>query len=255
MDKVLFERLSDGVAAIILNKPERRNAIDLEMMLELDALLHRADDDSSIRVVLLKGVGDHFCSGADLKAAPEGGYTIDQRRDMLTKYNRVVKTLLSMEKPVISVVRGYAVGGGMSLAVACDIIFASEDAKFFGNFVKAGIIPEMGAMMILPQLIGLNKAKELWFEGQIVDGQRACELGIVNRVYAPEALDAEALAFAEKLVQMPRIAMGITKKITNATVLQGMDALLEAEQQASPFCGSTEEFRQRREAFLNKNNK
>lgn len=144
MSKVYLERITDTVAAIVLNKPERRNAIDLEMMQELDALLHEADEDSSIRVVLLKGAGEHFCSGADLKAAPEGGYTIDQKRDTLTKYNRVVKTILSMEKPVVSVVRGYAVGGGMSLALACDIVFVSEDAKLFGNFVKAGIVPEMG---------------------------------------------------------------------------------------------------------------
>lgn len=252
MSKVYLERITDTVAAIVLNKPERRNAIDLEMMQELDALLHEADEDSSIRVVLLKGAGGHFCSGADLKAAPEGGYTIDQKRDTLTKYNRVVKTILSMEKPVVSIVRGYAVGGGMSLALASDIVFVSEDAKLFGNFVKAGIVPEMGAMMILPQLIGLNRAKELWFEGQIVDGKHAYELGIANRVYAPEILDEEAIAFAENLARMPKIAMGITKKITNATVLQGMDALMESEQQASPFCGSTDEFRQRREAFLKK---
>lgn len=250
MNNIVWNKCTDGVVELILDKPERRNALDAGMMDELNALLLRADADDNIRVVLIKGSGEHFCSGADLKAAPEGGYTIDERRAMLAKYNRVVKTVLTMEKPVVSVVRGYAVGGGMSLALCCDIVLASEDAKFFGNFVKAGIVPEMGAMMILPQLIGLNRAKELWFTGEIVDGRRAAELGIANRVYASEALASEAIAFAETLAGMPKLAMGITKRVANSTVLAGIDALLECEQQASPFCGSTEEFKKRREDFL-----
>lgn len=250
MSNIIWNKCEDGIAEIILDKPERRNALDAGMMEELNSLLLRADADEAVRVVMLKGSGEHFCSGADLKAAPDGGYTIDERRSLLSKYNRVVKTILSMEKPVISVVRGYAVGGGMSLALCCDIMLASEDAKFFGNFVKAGIVPEMGAMMILPQLIGLNRAKELWFTGDIVDGRRAVELGMANRVYPTEALEAEARVFAEKLAEMPKLAMGITKRVANSTILAGIDALLECEQQASPFCGSTEEFKKRREAFL-----
>ena len=253
MSNIRLEKLTPQIAEIVLDKPERRNALDVSMMDEMNALLIQADNDEDIRVVLLKGTGSHFCAGADMKSAPAGGYTIDQKHITLRKYNRVVKTILSMEKPVISVVRGYAVGGGMSLALCCDIIFASTDAKFFGNFVKAGIVPEMGAMMILPQLIGLNRAKEIWFEGQTVDGQRAYELGIANRVCPPETVESEALAFAQTLAEMPRLAMGITKRVTNATVLSGIDALLECEQQASPFCGSTDEFKLRREAFLNKN--
>lgn len=250
MSNIIWNRCSSSIVEIVLNKPQRRNALDGDMMEELNSLLLRAEADEDIRVVLLKGSGEHFCSGADMKAAPAGGYTIDERREMLSRYNRVVKTILTMEKPVVSVVRGYAVGGGMSLALCCDIVFASEDAKFFGNFVKAGIVPEMGAMLILPQLIGLNRAKELWFTGEIVSGKRAIELGIVNRVCPPESLDDEVAAFAETLAGMPKIAMGITKRVANSTVLAGMDALLECEQQASPFCASTEEFKKRREAFL-----
>lgn len=254
MSNIYLNRVTDSIAEIVLDKPERRNAIDLDMMLRLNELLLEAEDDSDIRVVLLKGTGDHFCSGADMKAAPAGGYTIDQKHETLAKYNRVVRTILTMGKPVISVVRGYAVGGGMSLALCCDIIFAADDAKFFGNFVKAGIVPEMGAMMILPQLIGINRAKEIWFEGEPVSGQRAYELGIANRVYPAETVGEEALKFAQKLADMPRLAMGITKRVTNSTVLSGIEALMECEQQASPFCGSTDEFKARREAFLKKKN-
>lgn len=252
MDNIYLERPDRAVAEIVLDKPERRNAIDLNMMLKLNELLMQAEDDADIRAVIIKGRGEHFSSGADLKAAPEGGYSIDEKRDSLMKYNRVVKTILGMETPVISVVRGYAVGGAMSLALACDIIFAATDARFFGNFVKVGIVPEMGAMMILPQLIGINRAKELWFSGEVVDGRRAYELGIVNRLCEPESIDGEALDFARELSRMPRMAVGITKRVTNATVLNGIDQLLECEQQASPFCGSTDEFKRRRESFLNK---
>lgn len=249
-ENIYMIRPAEGVAEIILDKPQRRNALDLDMMLRLNGLLLEAEDDESVSVVMLRGAGEHFSSGADLKAAPEGGYSIDEKRGCLIRYNRVIKTILGMEKPVVAVVRGYAVGGAMSLALACDIVFAATDAKFFGNFVKVGIVPEMGAMMILPQLIGLNRAKEIWFAGQTVGGERALELGIINRLCSPEELDAEALAFALELASMPRIAMGITKRVTNATVLAGIDRLLECEQEASPFCGSTQEFARRRESFL-----
>ncbi len=251
-NNIYISRPDRAVAEIILDKPERRNAIDLNMMLRLKELLIQAENDRDVRAVILKGKGDHFSSGADLKAAPEGGYSIDEKRDSLMKYNHVIKTILNMETPVISVVRGYAVGGAMSLALACDIIFAATDAKFFGNFVKVGIVPEMGAMMILPQLIGINRAKELWFSGEVIDGRRAYELGIANRLCEPEDIDGDALAFAKELSQMPRIAVGITKRVTNYTVLSGIDQLLECEQQTSPFCGSTDEFKRRREDFLNK---
>ncbi len=250
MGNIYLEKHEGGVASIVLDKPERRNAIDLQMMISLNELLLQAESDPEIRALILKGSGGHFSSGADLKAAPEGGYSIDEKRSSLKKYNQVVKTILSIEMPVISVVRGYAVGGAMSLALACDIIFAAEDAKFFGNFVKVGIVPEMGAMLILPQLVGINKAKEIWFSGEVVDGERAYELGIANRVYPAEQVEAEALSFARILAQMPATAMGITKRVTNSAVFSNIDSLFECEQQASPFCGSTDEFKRRRDAFL-----
>ena len=153
MSNIIWNRCSSSIVEIVLNKPQRRNALDGDMMEELNSLLLRAEADEDIRVVLLKGSGEHFCSGADMKAAPAGGYTIDERREMLSRYNRVVKTILTMEKPVVSVVRGYAVGWGMSLALCCYIALASADATFFCNFVKAGIVPAMGAMLILPQRI------------------------------------------------------------------------------------------------------
>ena len=112
MSKIICNKYSDSIVEMILNKPERRNALDADMMDELNARLLSADADNDIRVVIIKGSGEHFCSGADLKMAPEGGYSIDERRSMLSRYNRVVKTILTMEKPVLSVVRGYAVGGG-----------------------------------------------------------------------------------------------------------------------------------------------
>lgn len=252
MSNIKIEMFNDEIAEIVLDKPQRKNAIDLDMMVELNRLLLQAERDKNIRVVILKGRGENFSSGADLKAAPEGGYSIDEKRACLIKYNQVIKTILSMEKPVISSVRGYAVGGAMSLALACDIIFAAEDAKFFGNFVKVGIVPEMGAMMILPHLIGANRAKEIWFSGQIVDGKKAYDLGIANRVCKPECLEQDTIEFAKALCDMPQTAMGITKRVTNATMFAAIDQLLETEQQASPFCGSTEEFKLRREKFLQK---
>jgi Enoyl-CoA hydratase/carnithine racemase len=251
-DTLLLQKHADGIAELVLNKPQRRNALDPGMMDRLAKYLEALDADNGVKVIILKGQGDHFCAGGDLKAGAGKTLTIEDSRNSLRKYGRVVQALQQMEKPVIAMVRGYAVGGGMSLALACDIILAADDAKFSANFLKVGIVPEMGAMLFLPQTIGLYRAKELWFTGRVVEATEASAMGWVNHVYPAGEVEQETRALAQTVAQMPAVPLRITKRITNSHINSMLNAVLEAELQASPLCSQTEEFKLYKAALMNK---
>jgi 2-(1,2-epoxy-1,2-dihydrophenyl)acetyl-CoA isomerase len=251
-DYVLVDKQNDGIATIILNKPQRRNAIDPAMMDELVEHLLKLDNDDEVKVVILKGQGDHFCAGGDLKAGAEAGNTVEISRSSLKKYGRAVQSMQQMDKPIIAMVKGYAIGGGMSLALACDIIFASEDAKFSSNFLSVGITPEMGAMLLMPLTIGLYRSKELWFTAKKISAQEAYGMGFVNRVLPKAEIEEATQAFAQEVAKMPALPVRITKRITNSLNASMFNAVIDAESQATPFCTQTEEFKERIAAFVNK---
>ena len=238
---VYVEKQDNGIATLVLNKPQRRNAIDPGMMEQLAGMLESLDQDEAVKVIILKGKGEHFCSGGDLKAGAGTTPSIENSRAALKKYCRVVQIIQQMEKPVIALVRGYAVGGGMSLALACDVIMASESAKFSSNFLRVGIVPEMGALLFLPQTIGLYRAKELWFTGRVVEAREAWQMGFVNHVFPDAEIEEATLSLAQGMAAMPSLPMKITKRITNSTINQLLNAVMEAELQSSPFCAQTEE--------------
>jgi 2-(1,2-epoxy-1,2-dihydrophenyl)acetyl-CoA isomerase len=246
---LLVEKQDDGIAFLVINKPHRRNALDHEMMDQLVVTLEALESDGDVRVVVIKGQGKHFSSGADLRIVFE---TIEDVRMALRKYLRAVRTIQQMEKPVIAMVAGYAIGGGMSLALACDIIFASEDAKFSANFLQLGITPEMGAMLFMPLTIGLYRAKELWYTGRIVEAREAREMGFVNRVFPAEQLEEATKEFAREISRTPALPVRITKRITNSTIFSMLNTIMEAEVQSSPFCSQTAEHKAYIAAFVKK---
>ena len=251
---ILVEKRDDAIAFVILNKPDRLNAIDTDMMDMFVAALHDLENDDSIKVIIIKGQGDHFCSGGDLKRDLDVPILpgIEEDRKAIRKYGRAAFTLQQIEKPVIAMVKGFAVGGGMSLALACDLIFAAEDAKFGSVFLKVGITPEMGALVTMPMTIGLYRAKELWFTGRTVDAQEAYGMGFVNRVLPKEKLEEATLAFAAELTKMPTAPMRITKRLANSTIFNMFSAVLEMEAELTPFCKLTDEFQQKIMAFRKK---
>ncbi|SHN62762.1 enoyl-CoA hydratase/isomerase family protein [Desulfitobacterium chlororespirans] len=251
-ETLLWEKQNDGIAYVIINKPERRNAMDADLMVKMVQVLEQLDQDTDVRVIILKGQGDHFSSGGDLKAGVGGEPTVENSRAALQKFIFAVRKIQEMEKPVIAMVKGYAVGGGMSLAMVCDIVFASEDAKFSSNFLKVGITPEMGAMLLMPMMMGAQRAKELWFTGRVIDAAEAKELGFVNRVYTAEEIENATRNFAADLAQMPALPVRITKRITNSTLFNLLNSVMEAELQSTPFCTQTEEHKSLIEEFKNR---
>ena len=159
------ERLEGGIEVVYLNQPRKKNALSGEMMTKLDALLRAADVDDGVRVVVLRGAGDDFSSGGDLDQGPALEPGPEGARKTLRRYLAVVRTIRTMSKPVVAMVDGYAVGGAFALVCASDLVCASERALFVPAFCQIGIVPEMGMMKLLPDLVGPQRAKELLFFG------------------------------------------------------------------------------------------
>lgn len=251
-DVIYSEHIENGIAFLVINKPKKKNAIDGTMMELLTDQLLALDRDNNVRVIILKGEGENFTAGGDLKQGGPEGLTIEQSRHLLKKYTGTIQTIQQIATPVIAMVDGYAVGGGMSLALACDIIFASDRVKFLPNFLKVGIIPEMGAMLFLPQQIGPHRAKELWYTGRAVLADEAYQLGYVNRIFPPDVLEKETIAFAKEISSLSTSAVQITKCITNSVLSPMLNLVMEAESTASPFCTQTSEYKEIESQFNKK---
>lgn len=251
-EDVYVDKRDDGIAFLVINKPQRKNAISGPMMDLLSDALIELDADDAVRVIILKGEGEDFSAGGDLKQGGPEGLTVDRGRKLLKKYIRTIQTVQQIGKPVIAMVDGWAVGGAMSLALACDIIYVSNRVKFTSNFLKVGIIPEMGVMMFLPQLIGPYRAKELWFTGRVVDAEEGYKMGFVNRILPAAELEEGTIAFAKEIAAVSSMSVQITKGITNSTMSPMLNLVMEAESTASPFCTQTAEYKEIIAKFMKK---
>lgn len=248
-EMVYAEDAGDGIRVIYLNQPKKKNAISAPMMDLLSDLLIAADNDDEVRVVVLRGVGENFSSGGDLNQGDGSKPTPESARKTLRRYLRAVRTLRSIAKPVVAMVDGYAVGGAFALVLASDLVCASERAQFVPAFCQIGIIPEMAIMKLLPELVGAQRAKELLFIGGKIPAAQMKDWGLVNRLFAPETLEEETLAFARVLSSMPDASIQITKTLMNSLADENLNACLEAESTASPFCTTTAAYAKTMECF------
>ena len=225
-DEVLV-RIEDGVAWVTLNRPEVRNALTIDQRLGLARLFEGFSADHSVRVAVLTGSESCFCSGADLRALgtpppkPEGApdrIIGDGARRLRYGAQSLTSAILDCEKPVIAAVNGAAVGMGVQLALACDLVLASDNASFFEVFVRRGLVPDAGGAYLLPRLIGPQKTKELLFFGESLPAQRAYELGLVNAVVPAEQLLKTAGEWAHRLAVGPTRAIALSKWLVNRSL-------------------------------------
>src|SRR5436853_4046592 len=203
-DKILVT-LEDGVKRITINRPERRNAVDTETIKLLREAIQRSAEDAS-KVIILTGAGDAFCAGADLQISD--GHDIrevDVTASLREHTNPTIVAMRELAKPIIARIHGHAVGVGCNYALACDLLIASEQAKFAQIFVKIGLMPDGGSTYFLPRLVGHHKAFELMATGDIISAQEALGLGMVNRVVPVEGLDAAVDALARRLAASPGV--------------------------------------------------
>lgn len=247
--KILFS-VNNHIALLQLNRPEAKNALDMEMRSEIEEAVALAKDDN-VRVLVITGSGDSFCAGGDIKTMT-GGVSVKQGRQRILALHQWYFHLSNLEKPVIAAVDGPAMGAGFNLALCCDFIFASERAKFCQSFSRIGLIPDLGGLFFLPRIVGLAKAKELMFTGRIIDAYEAKELGIVYQIWPHERLLEEVLRFAERFLDAPTESIGLTKTILNQSFHLDQRALWEMEAYAQAYSFQTPYVQESIRRFLNK---
>jgi len=249
MQTLQIDRTPSGVVTVTLNRPEKKNAMNRAMFDELLATFREIDQSTADRVVVITGAGEAFCSGADL--SDRGSDT----RHSLARLHWVADVALALHripKPIIAKVNGVAVGAGLNLALGCDLIVASESARFSEIFARRGLTIDFGGSWLLPRLIGLHRAKELAFFADIISAKEAADLGLVNRVVAPSQLDAFVSDWAERLAAGPPLALAMTKRLLTNSFAMSMDEALEAEGMAQTVNSGTEDAPEAIRAFLEK---
>lgn len=248
-DVVYMEKAEDGIAVIYLNQPKKKNAINARMMELLTQCLYEADADDGVRVIVLRGSGNCFTSGGDLcQSSPEEN-TPERARKTYRKYCQATWAIRSIAKPVIAMVDGYAVGGGFALMLASDMVCISENAQIIPAFCQIGIAPEMGVVKFLPELVGAQRAKEIVFLGDRLSGQKLFDLGIANRVCASEELESTTMELARRLADMPDASIQVAKCMFNGLADWNLQASMNNEQTASPFCTTTTAYAKTMEKF------
>jgi 2-(1,2-epoxy-1,2-dihydrophenyl)acetyl-CoA isomerase len=242
----------DGILTVTLNRPDKLNAFTAKMLSELLDAMDRADRDDDVRAIVFTGAGRGFCAGADIRG-------MDPNRPPLTKGRRhrwilstVLRPLARLEKPVIAAVNGVAVGAGMNLALAADILIASADATFSQGFVKMGLVPDLGGLHFLTRRVGLNKAKELCFTAKRLSAADALALGIANEVVPAAELLTRVRAMALEIAAGPPFALSMMKTLLNMSSAATFDEMLEYEGYAQTLAYASGENAEGAQAFREK---
>lgn len=246
---IRFEQ-RDALAIVTLDRPDRLNALNVEMREQLGTVFEQAGRDASVRAVLLQASGKAFCASGDVTTM--GDFTAASGRERLKLAHRMVRNLANIEKPVIAAVRGAVAGIGWSMALACDMVIASETARFSQVFRNVGLVPDGGAVYFLTQHLGAMRAKELVYTGRRIDAEEARALGLVTRVVADDALDAAGFDLAQELAQGPTFALGTAKKMFKLMHQPDLETLLDAEAWAQGVALLSEDHQEGVRAFLEK---
>ena len=238
-----------AVRHVVLNRPEKRNAFNEELIRALGEALLAAADDNDVRCVVLRGEGPLFSSGmdlgslADLSDGPQ--HLREFRRGCITVWNLCEE----MTKPTVASIQGACIGGAMELALACDLRVIARDALIGLPETRVGLIPDVGGSSRLPSVVGLGRAKEMILTGRLVDGTEAERIGLANRVAEPEDLEEATQALVDELLACAPLAVGLAKRVMDASAKPALAATLEQEVMAQQLCAASEDFAEGARAF------
>ena len=241
--------VAEGVGTITLNRPESLNALNAAMRRELAAAVKAAGRDDAVRCVVLTGEGRGFCSGADLR---EGDEERQFRQVLTDEYNPLIASLRGLPKPVVAAVNGVAAGAGVSLALACDLVYASEDARFIQAFVRIGLIPDSGSTRTLVRALGRHRAAELIFFGEPMSAAEAAAAGLVNRVFAATEFADGVREVARRLAAAPTAAIGLAKRSISNAEQADLAASMALEADLQSLAGGTADHAEGLAAFAEK---
>ncbi|HYL65190.1 MAG TPA: enoyl-CoA hydratase [Candidatus Methylomirabilis sp.] len=251
---VVLEARHEGIATLVLNRPDKLNALNAELSTALNAALERLAQDDSIRIVVLTGAGRAFCSGGDLGAIGRGHQRNEttELEPILRAGMQMVVKMRTMPQPVIAAVNGPAAGAGMNIALAADIRIAADVATFGQNFSRVGLFPDYGGIFFLPELVGPSAAAEMFYTGEMIDAQTALRLGLVTHVVPLAQLEAEVKTLAQKIALGPPIPIRAVKKALFASQKEALAKALDHEVEQQMKCFASEDCREGVRAFLEK---
>lgn len=253
MAELIVSEQLEGWRKLVLNRPERLNALNAEMHAALHAAFSEAADDAACRAVLLTGAGRAFCAGQDLsEVAGEAAGQIDLGEIIEQRYNRLVRLIRSLRIPVVSAVNGIAAGAGANIALACDIVVAARSATFGQAFVKIGLIPDSGGTFILPRLVGEARARALAMLGEPISAEQAEAWGLIWRCVDDAALLGEAEALTARLAALPTAAIALMKRAFAAAARNDLDAQLDLERELQREAARSPDQAEGVRAFLEK---
>jgi enoyl-CoA hydratase/carnithine racemase len=250
MGKYTLWEIQEGVGILTLNRPEKHNALTDALIKEVADLIETCAEDERVKVLLLRGAGKSFCAGGDLKesrflSAP----TDTEKEKCLRLLHRIPLGLRRLPQPVIAELKGMVGGAGLDLAMGCDIRIASDDSRFGSLFTRVGLLPDGGGTFQLPRLVGISKALEMMFTGDLINAQEAYRIGLVNQVVAPDKLTEAVMSFAGRLARGPSQCLRVTKQITYRNLQLDLATALEQEISGQIFLYATEDGKEGVRAF------
>jgi 2-(1,2-epoxy-1,2-dihydrophenyl)acetyl-CoA isomerase len=251
LETIIYD-VADAVATITFNRPDALNATNDQFYREMQGLIREIGSDDAVGAVIITGAGRGFCAGADVKSMNPDMALLDRRKRHRWILADILRPLVNLEKPVIAAVNGAAVGAGFNIALAADIIVASEKAVFSQIFTRLGLVPDLGGLHLLTRVVGLNKAKELCFTAKKISATEAFALGIVNHVVPADGLLAEARKLAMEIAAGPPVALSMIKSLLNKSSNSTLEQMLEFESYAQTLAYTTPEHKEGVAAFREK---
>ncbi len=254
-ESILF-KIEKNVAHLTLNRPENRNALNQAMINEIKQAIDESTANDEVRVVVISGAGKAFSAGGDIKVmkqAVESGKPADFFEGPLKSINQAAMAIRNLPKPVIAAMHGFASGAGLNLALCCDIRIAALSAKFNQAFIKIGLVPDTGGTYILPRLVGMAKAAELFFTGDFLEAPEAERLGMINKAVPDDKLNEEVMKYTLKLTQAPTFAIGKIKMLLQRSYQLTFDSQAELERTTQiEVAQKSQDFKEGLTAFLEK---
>lgn len=250
-DTILYD-ITDGVGTITLNRPDSFNAANEQLTTDLQAALADATQNDAVRCVVLTGAGKAFCSGQDLKDAPQPGSKRDLRDSLQRRYNPIVRAMRAMPKPIIAGINGVAAGAGLSLALAADMRIMSSSARLVEAFIGIALIPDSGATYFYPRMLGYAKAFEFATLNKPIPADEALRLGLVNMVVAPAAFPAALQKMARQYANGPTQTYGFVKHLLQQGMTATLEDMLEAEADYQQRAGDSADYAEGVKAFIEK---
>ncbi len=252
MNNSIIKRIENKIATLTLNRPEVFNSFNREMALLLQSELDSCESNPEVRAIVITGNGKAFCAGQDLKEVTSPDLNPGFKKILEEHYNPIISRIRKIEKPIIAAVNGVAAGAGANIALACDVVIASENASFIQAFSKIGLVPDSAGTFFLPRLIGFQKASALMMLGEKVSATEAERLGMIYKVVSADIFSEEVKSIAVTMANMPTKALGLTKRLLNESLSNSLEEQLNLESRLQIESAQSEDYAEGVDAFVNK---